>query len=57
MNPHTLSRLLLAFADMNPGQRSAILRALGQSAVIPPTPMESEEAEDLCRKIKKDSKK
>lgn len=51
-----LAALLHTFAEMNAGQRSAVLRALGYCAGIPPGKLEAEEVERICKTIMQNEK-
>lgn len=51
-----LAALLYTFAEMNAGQRSAVLRALGYDGNVPPGKLEAEEVERICKQITKNGK-
>lgn len=51
-----LAALLHTFAEMNAGQRSAVLRALGYGGNVPPGKLEAAEVERICKRVMKNGK-
>lgn len=51
-----LAALLHTFAEMNAGQRSAVLRTLGYSGSVPPGKLEADFVEQVCKKIMRNGK-